>query len=52
MEELSVLRTSLPWESWRAVQEGRVYVADGNAYFNRHRDSVIRVDEDLKRLAF
>lgn len=35
IEELSVLRTSLPWESWRAVQEGRVYVADGNAYFNR-----------------
>ena len=33
--EISTLRTSLPWESWRAVQEGRVYVADGNAYFNR-----------------
>jgi len=35
LEEISLLRTSLPWESWRAVQEGRVYVADGNAYFNR-----------------
>src|SRR5262249_59372060 len=35
LEEISMLRTSLPWQSWRAVQEGRVYVADGNAYFNR-----------------
>lgn len=35
LEEISVLHTSLPWESWRAVQEGHVYVADGNAYFNR-----------------
>ena len=79
IEELPLLRTSLPWESWRAVQEGRVYVADGNAYFNRpgprivesleilaaclhpeafddfrnkHRDSVSRVDADLKQHAF
>src|SRR6266852_8113377 len=79
IEELSLLPTSLPWESWRAVQEGRVYVADGNAYFNRpgprivesleilaasldpeafgdfrtkHRDSVIRLDRDLKQYTF
>lgn len=79
IEELSVLPTSLPWESWRAVQEGRVYVADGNAYFNRpgprivesleilaaclhpeafddfrskHRQSVIRLDADLKQHLF
>ena len=78
-EELSLLRTSLPWESWCAVQEGHVYVADGNAYFNRpgprivesleilagclhpevfaefrtkHRDSVLRLDADLKQHAF
>lgn len=35
LEELPVLRDALPWAKWRAVQEGRVYVADGNAYFNR-----------------
>jgi iron complex transport system substrate-binding protein len=79
VEELSLLRTSLAWESWRAVQEGRVYVADGNAYFNRpgprivesleilaaclhpeafenfrskHRESVIRLDADLKQHSF
>src|SRR5262249_29722947 len=74
LDELSLLRTALPWESWPAVRAGRVYVADGNAYFNRpgprivesleilaaclhpsafgdlrarHRESVIRLDEDL-----
>lgn len=24
-----------PWAQWRAVDEGRVFVVDGNAYFNR-----------------
>ncbi|MEZ5979613.1 MAG: cobalamin-binding protein [Planctomycetota bacterium] len=33
--ELDLLRTNLPWTEWRAVREGRVVVADGNAYFNR-----------------
>ena len=33
--ELPLLRDVLPWQSWRAVQNGRVYLADGNAYFNR-----------------
>ena len=48
VEELSVLKTSLPWESWRAVQEGRVYVADGNAYFNRPGPRIV---ESLEILA-
>jgi iron complex transport system substrate-binding protein len=35
LEELNVL-TALPgWSALRAVQQGRVYVADGNQYFNR-----------------
>lgn len=33
--ELELLRTKLPWSRWRAAQEGRVYIADGHAYFNR-----------------
>jgi iron complex transport system substrate-binding protein len=41
LEELPLLPRSLPWESWRAVQEGRVYVADGNAYFNRPGPRII-----------
>jgi iron complex transport system substrate-binding protein len=79
LEELSILKTALPWESWHAIREGRVYAADGNAYFNRpgprivesleilaaclhpeafedfrrkHRDSVIRLDADLKPHSF
>jgi iron complex transport system substrate-binding protein len=48
LEELPVLRESLPWSSWRAVREGRVYVADGNAYFNRPGPRIV---ESLEILA-
>jgi iron complex transport system substrate-binding protein len=48
LEELPLLRASLPWESWRAVQAGRVYVADGNAYFNRPGPRIV---ESLEILA-
>jgi iron complex transport system substrate-binding protein len=34
LEEADVLRARLP-SRWRAVRERRVYVADGNAFFNR-----------------
>src|SRR5713101_18102 len=47
LEELSILRTSLPWESWRAVHEGRVYVADGNAFFNRPGPRIVETLEIL-----
>jgi len=33
--EIGLLREHLPWERWEAVRRGRVFVADGNAYFNR-----------------
>lgn len=33
--EVELLGANLPWERWTAVRAGRVYVADGNAYFNR-----------------
>jgi iron complex transport system substrate-binding protein len=48
LEELPVLRDSLPWAKWRAVREGRVYVADGNAYFNRPGPRIV---ESLEILA-
>lgn len=35
LEEISVLRTNVPWDTWSCVREGRVFVSDGNAYFNR-----------------
>lgn len=34
-EELDLVTKKLPWTSWRCVREGRVFVADGNAFFNR-----------------
>lgn len=35
LTELRVLPRVLPWHSWKAIAEGRVFVADGNAFFNR-----------------
>ncbi|WP_394841340.1 cobalamin-binding protein [Pendulispora brunnea] len=48
LEELDVLRASLPWDTWRAVREGRVFIADGNAYFNRPGPRIV---ESLEILA-
>jgi iron complex transport system substrate-binding protein len=48
LAELPVLRTALPWASWRAVEEERVYIADGNAYFNRPGPRIV---ESLEILA-
>ncbi|HJK96005.1 MAG TPA: ABC transporter substrate-binding protein [Polyangiaceae bacterium LLY-WYZ-14_1] len=33
--ELELLEKNLPWSRWSAVAGGRVFVADGNAFFNR-----------------
>lgn len=46
-EEVTLLRETLPWESWRAVREGRVFVADGNAYFNRPGPRLVESAEIL-----
>ena len=48
LEELHALRAALPWDSWPAVGAGRVYVADGNAYFNRPGPRIV---ESLEILA-
>jgi iron complex transport system substrate-binding protein len=47
-EELALLRTQLPWSRWPAVARGQVFVADGNAFFNR---SGPRLVESLEILA-
>jgi len=47
-EELALLRTMLPWSSWPAVERGKVFLADGNAFFNR---SGPRLVESLEILA-
>ncbi|WP_437657896.1 ABC transporter substrate-binding protein [Sorangium sp. So ce1182] len=48
LEELDLLPRALPWASYRAVAQGRVYVADGNAFFNRPRPRIV---ESLEILA-
>jgi len=48
LEEISSLRTALPWDIWPAVLNGRVYVVDGNAYFNRPGPRIV---ESLEILA-
>jgi iron complex transport system substrate-binding protein len=48
LEEISLLRTALPWDVWPATLGGRVYVVDGNAYFNRPGPRIV---ESLEILA-
>ena len=48
LAEISLLRAGLPWEAWPAAANGRVYVADGNAYFNRPGPRIV---ESLEILA-
>jgi iron complex transport system substrate-binding protein len=48
LSEVDILRRTLPWSSWRAVAAGRVYVADGNAFFNRPGPRIV---ESLEILA-
>jgi iron complex transport system substrate-binding protein len=48
LDELSLLRTALPWDVWPATLNGRVYVVDGNAYFNRPGPRIV---ESLEILA-
>jgi|RhiMetdeSRZDD1v2_1073273.scaffolds.fasta_scaffold482523_2 iron complex transport system substrate-binding protein len=41
LAELDLLRTALPWDDWPAARAGRVFVADGNAYFNRSGPRIV-----------
>jgi iron complex transport system substrate-binding protein len=41
LAELELLPEALPWGDWPAVRTGRVYVADGNAYFNRSGPRIV-----------
>jgi iron complex transport system substrate-binding protein len=41
LAELELLPRALPWASWPAVRAGQVFVADGNAYFNRSGPRIV-----------
>src|SRR5262245_12046933 len=48
LAEIALRPTALPWEAWPAVRAGRVFIADGNAYFNRPGPRIV---ESLEILA-
>jgi iron complex transport system substrate-binding protein len=48
LDERRLIAECLPWASWRAVREERVFLADGNAFFNRSGPHIV---ESLEILA-
>lgn len=50
LREMQVLSGNVVWESLRAVREGRVFVVDGNAYFNRPGPRLIDSAEILAEI--
>jgi iron complex transport system substrate-binding protein len=50
-EELALLREQLPWSRWSAVARGAVYLADGNAFFNRPGPRLVESAEILAACA-
>lgn len=49
-QELELLRSQLPWTKWSAVSAGRVWLADGNAFFNRPGPRLVESLEILAAL--
>jgi iron complex transport system substrate-binding protein len=47
LEERELLRERLPWSSWRAARDGQVFLADGNAFFNRPGPRLVESAEIL-----
>jgi iron complex transport system substrate-binding protein len=50
MDETSLLTRTPGWSDLRAVREGRVFVADGNQYFNRPGPRIVESLEILAEL--
>ena len=48
--EMGVLRSNAVWGGLRAVAAGEVYVADGNAYFNRPGPRIVESTEMLAEI--
>lgn len=47
MKEIDRFPEYLPWNDWRAVEAGRIFVVDGNAYFNRSGPRIVDSAEIL-----
>lgn len=47
IEEVPRFVEYFPWAQWRSVAEGRVFIVDGNAYFNRSGPRIVDSAEIL-----
>jgi iron complex transport system substrate-binding protein len=47
---MGVLDSNSTWQSLRAVREGRVFLADGNAFFNRPGPRLVESAEILAEI--
>ncbi len=50
LEDLPVLRSNSGWDGLQAVRNGRVYIADGNQYFNRPGPRLVETLEILAEI--
>ena len=49
LQEMDLLKSTLPWEQWEVHLKGNAYLVDGNAYFNRPGPRIL---DSLKILAY
>ena len=47
IQELNVIRENLPWENWQAYADKKIFLVDGNSYFNRPGPRIINSLEIL-----
>tara|TARA_B100000686_G_scaffold352564_1_gene454980 strand:+ start:5806 stop:6570 length:765 start_codon:yes stop_codon:yes gene_type:complete len=47
IQELNIIRDNLPWKNWQAYAEKKIFLVDGNSYFNRPGPRIINSLEIL-----
>jgi iron complex transport system substrate-binding protein len=52
IRELDVIRENIPWKNWRAYKNNKMFLVDGNAYFNRPGPRIVDSIEILAYCAF
>jgi iron complex transport system substrate-binding protein len=52
IRELDVIREKMPWEKWRAYKNNKMFLVDGNAYFNRPGPRIVDSIEILAYCSF
>jgi len=52
IRELDVIRENIPWKNWRAYKNNKMFLVDGNAYFNRPGPRILDSIEILAYCSF